>query len=67
VLVFGNLASGKTHLVSALGQELVRYGHRVYFAHRNLLVRKLLREKQELQLTRWLIKLSKCEAYKERH
>jgi IstB-like ATP binding protein len=43
VLVFGNPGSGKTHLVSALGQELVRNGHRVYFAHCNLLVQELLR------------------------
>jgi DNA replication protein DnaC len=62
VLVFGNPGSGKTHLVSALGQELVRNGHRVYFAHCNLLVQELLRAKQELKLTRWLKKLSKYEA-----
>ena len=62
VLVFGNPGSGKTHLVSALGQELVRNGHRVYFAHCNLLVQELLLAKQELKLTRWLKKLSKYEA-----
>ena len=62
VLVFGNPGSGKTHLVCALGQELVRNGHRVYFANCNLLVQELLRAKQELKLTRWLKKLSKCEA-----
>lgn len=38
VLVFGNPGSGKTHLVCALGQELVRNGHRVFFGHCNLLV-----------------------------
>ena len=59
VVVFGNPGSGKTHLVCALGQELVRNGHRVYFGHYNLLVQELLRAKQELKLTRWL---SKCEA-----
>jgi DNA replication protein DnaC len=57
VLVFGNPGSGKTHLVSALGQELVRNRHRGYFAHCNLLVQELLRAKQELRLTRWLKKL----------
>ena len=61
-MVFGNPGSGKTHLVCALGQELVRNGHRVYFAHCNLLVQELLRAKQELKLTRWLKKLSKYEA-----
>ena len=62
VLVFGNPGSGKTHLVCALGQELVRNGYRVYFGHCNLLVQELLRAKQELKLTRWLKKLSKFEA-----
>ena len=62
VLVFGNPGSGKTHLVCALGQELVRNGHRVYFGHYNLLVQELLRAKQELKLSRWLKKLSKCAA-----
>jgi len=62
VLVFGNPGSGKTHLVCALGQELVRNGCRVYFGRCNLLVQELLRAKQELKLTRWLKKLSKYEA-----
>ncbi len=57
VLVFGNPGSGKTHLACALGQELVRNGHRVYFGHCNLLVQELLRAKQELKLSRWLKKL----------
>ena len=43
VLVFGNPGSGKTHLVCALGQELIRNGRRVYFAHCSLLVQELLR------------------------
>ncbi len=51
VLVFGNPGSGKTHLACALGQELVRNGHRVYFGHCNLLVQELLRAKQELKLS----------------
>jgi DNA replication protein DnaC len=62
VLVFGNPGSGKTHLACALGQELVRNGHRVYFGHCNLLVQELLRAKQELKLSRWLKRLSKCAA-----
>lgn len=62
VLVLGNPGSGKTHLVCALGQELIRNGHRVYFGHCNLIVQELLRAKQELKLSRWLRKLSKYEA-----
>jgi DNA replication protein DnaC len=62
VLVFGNPGSGKTHLVCALGQELIRNGHRVYFGHCNLIVQELLRAKQELKLARWLKRLSKYEA-----
>ena len=62
VLVFGNPGSGKTHLVCALGQGLIRNGRRVYFGHCNLIVQELLRAKQELKLTRWLKKLSKYDA-----
>jgi len=62
VLVFGNPGSGKTHLACALGQELIRNGRRVYFAHCSLLVQELLRAKQELKLTRFLKKLSRYDA-----
>ncbi len=31
VLAFGNRSSGKTHLLSAVGQELIRRGRRVAF------------------------------------
>src|ERR1019366_2739767 len=31
VLVFGNPGSGKTHLLEAVGQELIRQGHRLWF------------------------------------
>ena len=62
MLVFGNPGSGKTHLVSALGQEMVRQGHRVFFSHCSLLVQELLRAKQELKLVRTLKKLARYEA-----
>jgi DNA replication protein DnaC len=61
VLVFGNPGSGKTHLVSALGQEMIRQGHRVFFSHCSLLVQELLRAKQELKLVRTLKKLARYE------
>ncbi len=62
MLVFGNPGSGKTHLVSALGQEMIRQGHRVFFSHCSLLVQELLRAKQELKLVRTLKKLARYEA-----
>jgi DNA replication protein DnaC len=62
VLAFGNPGSGKTHLLCAIGQELVRQGRPVYFNSSNLLVQKLLRAKRDLDLARLLKKLSRYEA-----
>lgn len=62
VLAFGIPGSGKTHLLAALGQELVRCGHRVYFAPTALMVQELLRAKSELRLDRQLKKLSLFDA-----
>lgn len=58
VLVFGAVGSGKTHLLSALSQELVRQGRRVYFHRCGLLVQELLAAKQELRLPRLLKKMA---------
>ena len=52
ILAFGNPGSGKTHLLCALGQELIRAGRRIYFTPTALLVQDLLRAKQELKLAR---------------
>jgi DNA replication protein DnaC len=62
VLAFGNPGSGKTHLLSALGQELIRQGRRVAFTTCVRLVQDLLRAKQELRLTRAIKKLGYYEA-----
>jgi DNA replication protein DnaC len=62
VLAFGNPGSGKTHLLCAIGQELIRRGKKVYFSPCSLLVQDLLKAKQELQLGRILKKLSKYDA-----
>ena len=59
VLAFGNPGSGKTHLLCALGQELIHGGHRVLFATCSLLVQELLVAKRELRLARLLKRLSK--------
>jgi DNA replication protein DnaC len=62
VLAFGNPGSGKTHLLSALGQELIRRGRRVIFTTCQRLVQDLLRAKKELELTRAIKRLSYYEA-----
>ncbi len=63
ILSFGNPGSGKTHLLSAIGQELIRRsGKRVYFTQCSLLVQELLNAKRELKLARILKKLSKYDA-----
>jgi len=58
VLAFGSPGGGKSHLLAALGQELVRSGHRAYFTSTSLLVQELLRAKAELRLDKQLKKLS---------
>jgi DNA replication protein DnaC len=58
ILAFGNPGSGKSHLLAALGQELVRAGRRVYFTSTSLMVQELLRSKTELRLDKYLKKLS---------
>lgn len=58
VLVFGAVGSGKTHLLAAIAQELVRQGRRVFFSRCALLVQELLSAKQELRLPRFLKKLA---------
>lgn len=62
ILAFGNPGSGKTHVVCAIGQELIRAGRRVYFTPCSLLVQDLLRAKQSLTLARLLKRLRKYDA-----
>ena len=62
VLAFGNPGSGKTHLLSALGQELIRQGRRVAFSTCGRLVQDLLRAKKDLRLSRAIKKLAYFEA-----
>jgi DNA replication protein DnaC len=50
VLVFGNPGGGKTHLLCALGHELVEQGRSIYFTTCVLLVQRLLQAKHDLQL-----------------
>lgn len=62
VLVFGPPGSGKTHLLCALCQELVRAGRRVLFRKCGLLVQELLVAKRDLKLSRVLKRLAGYEA-----
>jgi DNA replication protein DnaC len=62
VLVFGNPGSGKTHLLCALGHEMVRKGRTVYFVPCALLVQRLLLAKAELWLEKELKRLDKFDA-----
>ena len=50
------------HLLSALGQELIRQGRRVAFSTCARLVRDLLRAKKDLRLSRAIKKLAYYEA-----
>ena len=62
VLAFGNPGSGKTHLLCAIAQELVRRDRPVLFTTCSLLVQELLLAKSELKLARMIKRLSKFEA-----
>jgi DNA replication protein DnaC len=57
VLIFGSVGSGKTHLLAAVAQELVRAGRKALFTTCNLLVQELLVAKRDLKLSRVLKRL----------
>lgn len=62
VLAFGNPGSGKTHLLCALCQEMVRKGHRVLYTTTSLLVQDLLVAKRDLVLPRQIRRLGGYDA-----
>jgi DNA replication protein DnaC len=62
ILAFGNPGSGKTHLLCALGQELIYQEHRVLFTSCSLLVQEMLTAKRDLKLPAYLKKIAKYEA-----
>ena len=62
LLVFGKPGSGKTMLLSALGDQLVKQGRSVCFSTCQMLLQELLRAKRDLRLERVIKKLHKFEA-----
>lgn len=62
VLAFGNPGTGKTHLLCAIAQALIRNGRRIYFIKCALLVQKLLVAKRDLKLAQELRKMNKYDA-----
>ena len=62
ILAFGQPGSGKTHLLCAIGQELVYQDRRVLFRRCDVLVQELLAAKRDLELPRKLKQLSRFDA-----
>ena len=62
LLAFGNPGSGKTHLVCAIGRELVTRGRSVLFVPASHLIQDLLRAKRDLRLEAALRRLRRSEA-----
>lgn len=62
VLAFGNPGSGKTHLLCAIGHELIERGRRVLFVPCSQLVQELLIAKRDLKVANALKKLSRYDA-----
>jgi DNA replication protein DnaC len=61
VLVFGNPGGGKTHMLQAISQELVRRGHRMLFTSCEMLVQQLLTAKRDLKLSRLIRRYARYE------
>jgi DNA replication protein DnaC len=62
VLAFGNPGSGKTHLLCAIGHQLIEQGKRVLFIDCSQLVQNLLIAKRDLEMGKLLKKLSRYDA-----
>jgi DNA replication protein DnaC len=62
ILAFGNPGSGKTHLLCAIGHELIEQGYRVLLRPCSLLVQELLVAKRDLVLPKMLKRLARYDA-----
>ncbi|MBT3633279.1 MAG: ATP-binding protein, partial [Candidatus Marinimicrobia bacterium] len=59
VLAFGRPGSGKSHILCAIGQELIYSGKQVLFTSCSILVQDLLIAKRDLELKQFLKKLQR--------
>jgi DNA replication protein DnaC len=59
--VFGNPGRGKTHLLEAVGQELIRQGHRLCFTTCERRVQELLIAQRDLKLSTLIKKYARYE------
>jgi DNA replication protein DnaC len=59
LLLFGNPGAGKSHLLCALGQELIAQGRKMKYASCTMLVQELLVAKRDLRLSKEIKKLAK--------
>jgi DNA replication protein DnaC len=59
--IFGHPGTGKTHVMAAIGHELVRQGPAVLFTAVSALVERLLQAKRDLRLRRELERLDRIE------
>lgn len=62
ILVFGPSGVGKTHLVAAIGTQLIEHGYRVMFSSTTGLLQKMQAAKQSYSLPNLLGKLDKYDA-----
>ena len=62
VLAFGNPGSGKTHLLCAIGHQLIEQGRRVLFIGCSQLVQDLLIAKRDLAMSKLFKKISRYDA-----
>jgi DNA replication protein DnaC len=62
LLAFGLPGRGKTHVVAAIGHELVQRGHSVLFVPAFKLVQRLLSAKRDLELETTLRRLDRFDA-----
>lgn len=59
LLLFGNPGAGKSHLLCALGQELIAQGRKMKYTSCALLVQELLAAKRDLRLSKEIKKLAR--------
>jgi DNA replication protein DnaC len=62
LLAFGLPGRGKTHIVCAIGHELIQRGYRVWFTPTYALVQRLLAAKRDLRLEKELVALDAFDA-----